>query len=153
MALESNKTPRRYVSRKRWDDLSCVHRNWRGAERMQVLHGYARSVEIEFIASYLDHSGVVIDFSSLSSVKNILENQFDHTLLVAEDDPLRESFTSLADQGAADIRLMQSVTLEGSAAWVVEHVSTVVRKLTDGRVSISRVEIREGPKNAVIMNV
>lgn len=142
-----------YTARKRWDDLSCVHRNWKGPPRLQALHGYARSVEIEFTASDLDPAGVVVDFSSLAAIKIVLQNQFDHTVLIARDDPLREQFLQLQLLGAADVRIMPDTSLEGSARWIAEVVSEIIAKETEGRAQILRVEVRESPKNAVYLRL
>ena len=142
-----------YSARKRWDDLSCVHRNWRGSERLRVLHGYARSIEVEFAATTLDSSGVVVDFSSMKAIKGLLEGQFDHTVLVAHDDPLRSLFEQLRKDGAANVRFMDDPGLEGSALWVAENAAPIVDRETDGRVALTRIEVRESPKNAVYLQV
>lgn len=142
-----------YSARKRWDDLSCVHRNWRGSERLRSLHGYARSVEIEFHASHLDDAGVIIDFSSMKSIKALLERQFDHTVLVAQDDPLREEFERLASLGLASLRVMEDTSLEGSARWIHDAATPILRDETSGRVRIGRIEVRESAKNAVTLSI
>lgn len=142
-----------FVARKRWADLSCVHRNWKGSDRLNVLHGYARSIEVTFVASELSADGLVVDFSSLSAVKHLLERQFDHTLLVAADDPLLEKFVALGNAGAADVRIVESATLEASAEWVASAVEDLVGRSTEGRVSVQAVEVRESPKNAVVLTL
>ncbi|WP_083667314.1 6-carboxytetrahydropterin synthase [Mycobacterium sp. SP-6446] len=145
--------PSVYTARKRWDDLSCVHRNWRGTDRLRVLHGYARSVEIEFTANALDASGVVIDFSAMKSIQQVLEQQFDHTLLVARDDPLCNKLMELEQDGAANVKVMPDTSLEGSAKWVADTVSVILKRETADRVRIARVEMRESPKNAVYLRL
>ena len=116
-----------------------------------MLHGQARSVEIEFIAKSLDASGVVIDFSATASIRQALEEQFDHTLLVANDDPIRDELLKLEQSGAAKIKLMADTSLEGSARWVADTVSAILSRETTDRVRITRVEVRESPKNAVYL--
>ncbi|WP_404822152.1 6-pyruvoyl trahydropterin synthase family protein [Mycolicibacterium doricum] len=117
------------------------------------MHGYARSVEIQFQASNLDRAGVVIDFSSMKSIKALLEMQFDHTVLVAQDDPLREEFERLASLGAANLRVMEDTSLEGSARWIHDAVTPIVEVETSGRVRISRIEVRESAKNTVLLSL
>ena len=138
-----------YVARKRFEDLSCAHRVWRGSERLRVLHGYARTVEIALTAASLDSAGAVVDFSGMKSLKALLEAQFDHTLLVANDDPARQEFLALQEVGAANVRLMDDVGLEGSARWVADHVTEWLDKTYAGRVRLIDVIVEESSKNSV----
>lgn len=68
--------------------LSACFRQWRAQSHCRFLHGYALSIHVVFEAEELDIRNWVVDFGSLKSFKGMLENTFDHKLLVAEDDPL-----------------------------------------------------------------
>ena len=67
--------------------LSCCFRQWRAQSHCRFLHGYALSVHLEFEADKLDERNWVVDFGSLKSFKGLLEQTFDHKLLIAADDP------------------------------------------------------------------
>lgn len=76
--------------------LSACFRQWRAESHCRHLHGYALAVHFEFEADVLDVRNWVVDFGSLKSLRGWLEDTFDHTLLVAEDDPLKDELCGLA---------------------------------------------------------
>lgn len=76
--------------------LSACFRQWRAESHCRHLHGYALAVRFEFAADVLDVRNWVVDFGSLKSLRGWLEDTFDHTLLVAEDDPLKDELCGLA---------------------------------------------------------
>lgn len=67
--------------------LSACFRQWRAESHCNQLHGYALAVKFTFGALELDCRNWVVDFGSLRSLKGMLEDTFDHTLLVSSDDP------------------------------------------------------------------
>jgi 6-pyruvoyl-tetrahydropterin synthase len=68
------------------------------------------------------------DFSRYKELKELLIRQFDHTLLVASTDPLLEVFQDLAAGGAADLRIVEDPSPRGSARWVFDACSEVMRE-------------------------
>ncbi|MGB0871993.1 MAG: 6-pyruvoyl trahydropterin synthase family protein [Solirubrobacterales bacterium] len=136
---------------KLFDDFSCAHRLHEHAGHGRFLHGYARSFEITFSASALDATGLVIDFSDFKDVKQLLSEQFDHTTVVAHDDPFLSEFERLETLGIVALRVMDHAGVECAAEWTFDRVDTLVSNKTDGRVRVGRVEARESPKNAVIL--
>jgi 6-pyruvoyltetrahydropterin/6-carboxytetrahydropterin synthase len=145
------RTPKFHV-RKLFDDLPCCHRSWAHHGRCFFLHGYERTFEVEFACTETEPgTGFVVDFSSLKTVRAALQRQFDHTTLIAADDPERDLFEMLADRGVIDLRIMDNTGMEGSAAWVFDTAERIVRQATAGRVWVSRVEARESRKNSVTL--
>lgn len=135
---------------KLFDDLPCSHRSWAHDGKCSFLHGYERSFEIEFTCRELEPgTGFVVDFGALKEIRAMLQAQFDHTTLVAVDDPELPLFEELARRGVVDLRVMEHTGMEGAAEWAYEQVDERIRKLTDGRVRVSRVVARESRKNAV----
>lgn len=67
--------------------FSCAFRQWRAHSHCRFIHGYALGIKFTFGASELDGNGWVVDFGGLKPLQTILEDTFDHKLLVAEDDP------------------------------------------------------------------
>jgi 6-pyruvoyltetrahydropterin/6-carboxytetrahydropterin synthase len=134
---------------KTFDDLPCVHRAWRHEGRCRLLHGYSRSFDVEFTADELDANGFVVDFSALDDVRELLREQFDHTVLVERDDPLFDEFVRLDEAGAARVRVMDHTGMEGAAMWVLDTVDRHMSERSGGRVRVARVVARENAKNAV----
>ena len=89
-----------------------------------------------------------MDFGQLKVVKAWLEDHFDHTLLIDNDDPLRPDFEALADKGACKLITFEDVGMEGTAAFVMDWVGDWVHQQTDGRVWLHSVEVRENNKNS-----
>jgi 6-pyruvoyltetrahydropterin/6-carboxytetrahydropterin synthase len=86
---------------------------------------------------------LVLNNSSLKEVRKALRYQFDHTTLIAEDDPERDLFELLADRGVIDLRIMETTGMEGSVAWVFDTAERIAALATGGRVWVSRIEAYE----------
>lgn len=141
-----------FTVRKLFDDLPCCHRSWAHQGKCAYLHGYERSFLIEFACLHLEpNTDFVVDFGDLKEVRRLLQRQFDHTTLVAENDPERELLTLLDQRGVIDLRIMTSTGMEGAARWVLHHADRVVRERTQDRVRVVWVEARESRKNAVTL--
>eukprot|EP01050_Picozoa_sp_SAG11_P023567 SAG11_NODE_4771_length_1773_cov_53.509081_3_plen_116_part_00 len=84
------------------------------------------------------------------SPKEWMDYMFDHTVVVAEDDPFVESFQSMEKHGAAQVRVIPAVGAEKFAQFIYDKVNPFIQEETDGRVKIIRVEFREHGKNSAI---
>lgn len=104
--------------------LSCCFRQWRAESHCRFLHGYAIKVQLVFETSELDVRNWAVDFGSLKSFKGMLEDQFDHKLLVAEDDPELSSFMELDHMGLAQVRVLPSVGMEKFAEFIFGAAET-----------------------------
>lgn len=140
--------PARYRSSKRFRNLPCSHRQWRHPGHCRFIHGYSREITLWFEASALTDTGFVVDFGSLKVLKAWLEEMFDHTMLINEDDPEREAFEALHERGVCDLRVMPNVGMEGTAHYVYEYAQKVLDEQTGGRAWVVEVECRENDKNA-----
>ena len=81
----------RFVSTKTYRQLGPVaYRQWRADSHCNLIHGYALTFHFEFECDTLDARNWCVDFGGLRELKYKLEDWFDHTLLVAQDDPERE---------------------------------------------------------------
>ncbi len=142
----------RFRFRKRFGELPCCHRSWSRQDKRFFLHGYERMFEIEFACAEIEpRSGLVVDTRCLKDVRAALRHQFDHTTLIAVDDPQRGLFGQLADQGVIDLRIMDSTGMGGAAAWVFDTTERIVGQATAGRVWASRVQARESRNNVVTL--
>lgn len=87
--------------------LSCAFRQWRATHsHCSKLHGYALAFRFVFEADKLDSRNWVVDFGGLKELKQRLQWWFDHTVVIAGDDPLRAHFEGLQRSGAITLRVM-----------------------------------------------
>ena len=122
-----------YTCSKTFSGYPCCHRQWRHSGHCRFVHGYSRSFCFWFQAEELDENGFVVDFSSLSELEKQLRQQFDHTFLVNADDPLLAQWQSLHEQGALDLRVMENVGMEASAALVWDWANKLLKARYGGR--------------------
>jgi|TARA_R110002096_G_scaffold390550_5_gene585082 6-pyruvoyltetrahydropterin/6-carboxytetrahydropterin synthase len=140
----------KYISSKTYKHLGPVaYRQWRAESHCNNIHGYALSFYFEFEAETLDARNWVMDFGGLKPLKNLLEDWFDHTLLVAEDDPDREHLLNLGKLGLAKITEVEKTGCEGISAFLYEYINTIFLKDygEQDRIWCSRVEVRETDSN------
>jgi 6-pyruvoyltetrahydropterin/6-carboxytetrahydropterin synthase len=140
--------PQKFKSTKRFSGFPCTHRQWRAESHCRFVHGYSREFYFEFAAKELTPEGWVVDFGGLKEVKSWLEYMFDHTFLIAQDDPHLESFRKLDEQGVIQLRVMPNPGMEGTALFVYEEASKVLKKLYGDRAWITLVEVSENEKNS-----
>jgi len=100
--------------------LSCAFRQWRALSHCCQIHGYALAFKLTFEADELDVRNWVVDFGSLKSLRGMLEQTFDHTLLVAEDDPYKEELCALQGLGLARVVVVPATGCEAAAQMVYE---------------------------------
>ena len=127
--------------------LSCAFRQWRATSHCRLIHGYALSFSITFGAKQLDERNWVIDFGGLKPVKEWLEKMFDHTTLVAEDDPQLDLFATLHREGLIQMVKVPHTGCEAVAQIVYEHVQQWLDDTADGRVWVQKVSCREHDAN------
>lgn len=132
--------------------LSCAYRQWAAESHCQLLHGYSLGFVFTFAAEQLDARGWVVDFGKggFGAIREWLHHVFDHTLLVAADDPARGEFERLQRLGLAQVRIVPGVSAEALAAHVFEHAQALVHAATKGRCWVASVECREHGANAAV---
>lgn len=130
------------------EGLSCAFRQWRATSHCNLIHGYALQVEMVFEAGELDVRNWVQDFGGLKQIKQWLHDNFDHTLVVAEDDPMMAEFQRLNSLNLADVRVLPSVGCEKFSEFIFNHVNDHVMDASGGRVSVRSVEVREHGGNS-----
>ena len=140
----------KYISTKTYNQIGPVaYRQWRADSHCNLIHGYALSFHLEFECDTLDARNWCMDFGGLKPLKGLLEDWFDHTLLVAQDDPMREHLLNLGKLKLAKITEVEKTGCEGIAAFLYEYINTIF--LTNygekDRVWCSKVEVRETDSN------
>ena len=136
--------------------LSCCFRQWRSTHsHCSLLHGYSIGVKVIFECESLDERNWVMDFGGLKEFKKWLEHMFDHTLLIAEDDPHKDLFLNLP-QDTASIRLVPAVGCERFAEMAYNELSKIIsNSVTNGTalnptVRVKSVEVFEHGANSSI---
>ena len=97
----------------------------------------------------LDNKNWAVDFGGLRPLKDLLEDWFDHTLLVADDDPDREHLLKLGELGLAKITQVEKTGCEGLASFLYEYINTIFLKDYGeaDRIWCCKVEVRETDSN------
>ena len=131
--------------------LSCAFRQWKANSHCAQLHGYALSIHLDFASFELDERNWVIDFGALDEVKAYLDHMFDHTVLMAEDDPLLDVFVKMNDTKLANVVVVRRTGCEAFAqmvwAWVDQWLTDNGHK---PRVWLHKVEVKEHGANGAI---
>ena len=149
----------KFSSSKVFDGFSTVFRQWKAEDtHCRFLHGYGISFKVYFEGE-LDDRNWVSDFGGMKRAKTQIdgmnpkawmEYMFDHTMIVAEDDPFLESFKRMDEAGAAQVRVIPATGAERFAQYVFEKLDAFVKEETDGRVKVRQVEFSEHGKNSAI---
>jgi len=138
-----------YTSSKQIELGSAAFRQWRASHsHCRFLHGYQLKARFTFGCNSLDDKNWCVDFGGLADLKKILRDQFDHTTVVAGDDPELQSFKDLNDKGVIQLRIMEEgVGTEKFAEWVFKTADTFIEEVTEGRCFVINVAITEHDNN------
>jgi 6-pyruvoyltetrahydropterin/6-carboxytetrahydropterin synthase len=140
----------KYISTKTYNQIGPVaYRQWRADSHCRLIHGYALSFHLEFECDTLDARNWCMDFGGLKPLKGLLEDWFDHTLLVAQDDPMREHLLKLGELKLAKITEVEKTGCEGIADFLYEYINTIFLPNygEKERVWCSKVQVRETDAN------
>ena len=142
--------------------LSCCFRQWRASHsHCSTLHGYSLGIKLIFESETLDDKNWVMDFGGLKLFKTWADSMFDHTMVIASDDPLLSVFTELANvtnmgsanpsssipyqRGAVcDLRIVEGVGCEMFAKLCYDEMSCILEGLKQG--SSGRYPVNAGVK-------
>jgi 6-pyruvoyltetrahydropterin/6-carboxytetrahydropterin synthase len=149
----------KFQSTKLFDGFSCVFRQWRAeGTHCKFLHGYGVSFRVWFEGE-LDEKNWVWDFGGMKRAKGTIDGMnpklwmdymFDHTTIIADDDPGLGGFKTMDDLGIIQLRVIPAVGAEQFAKYIYEKLNTFIQEETEGRVKITRVEFMEHAKNTAI---
>ena len=139
----------KYQSTKIIELGSCAFRQWRAEHsHCKYIHGYQLKAKFWFECEELDEKNWCVDFGDLKDLKKILQDQFDHTLCVAKDDPLLMMFEDLHYKGGCDLRIMEGVGIEKTAEWCFWAAEAVITKKYGERCRLVKVEVWEHSENS-----
>ena len=160
-----------FKSTKVFDGFSCCFRQWKATTtHCQYLHGYGVSFKVWFEGE-LDERNWVWDFGGMKraktkidgmSPKDWMDYMFDHTVLVAEDDPflpdlqrlhhrkIYDSEKGSEHHGILQLRVVPATGAEKFAEFIFKKLNNFVKEETNNRVRVKQVEFREHNKNSAI---
>jgi 6-pyruvoyltetrahydropterin/6-carboxytetrahydropterin synthase len=147
----------KFQSSKVFDGFSCVFRQWKAeTTHCRFVHGYGISFKVYFEGE-LDDRNWVWDFGGMKRAKTKIDDMspkewmdymFDHTLIVAEDDPFIAAFKQMGDANVAQVRIVPATGAEKFAEYIYNKLNEFVTTETEGRVKVIKVKFMEHGKNA-----
>ena len=149
----------KHQSTKIFDGFSTVFRQWKAKEtHCSYLHGYGVSFKVTFEGD-LDHRNWVWDFGGMKRAKTQIDGMspkawmdymFDHTTIMAEDDPYLEVIKKMHDKGIIQLRIIEATGAEKFAEFIYNKLNNFVQAETKSRVRVTQVEFMEHGKNTAI---
>ena len=138
-----------YTSSKQFELGSTAFRQWKADHsHCQYIHGYQLKTELTFGCQTLDDKNWCVDFGGLDTLKQTLRNHFDHTLVVAGDDPELDTFKELDKKGIIQLRIMtEGVGVEKFAEFVFKTADTFVDEASEGRCFVKCAKVTEHVDN------
>lgn len=137
-----------FISTKKFTGYPCAHRQWRDEGHCKFIHGYSREFTFWFKASSLDDKSWVMDFGGFKDFKLFLDDTFDHSCLINNDDPELPLFREMDKKGILKLRTLDNVGMEGTSLFLHHKMNEYLQLKTAGRVWCFRVETRENEKNS-----
>jgi 6-pyruvoyltetrahydropterin/6-carboxytetrahydropterin synthase len=149
----------KFQSTKLFDGFSTVFRQWKAeGTHCRFLHGYGVSFRVWFEGE-LDERNWVWDFGGMRRAKGTIggmnpkewmDHMFDHTTIIATDDPHLDTFREMHSQGIIQLRIIPATGAEQFAKYIYGKLNTFVQEETEGRVKVAKVEFMEHNKNTAI---
>ena len=149
----------KFQSTKLFDGYSCVFRQWKAeGTHCRFLHGYGVSFRVWFEGE-LDERNWVWDFGGMKRAKGTIDGMnpkqwmdymFDHTVIIADDDPFIALFRKMMVDDLIQLRVIPATGAEQFAKYIYEKLNTFMQEETEGRVKVARVEFMEHNKNTAI---
>jgi 6-pyruvoyltetrahydropterin/6-carboxytetrahydropterin synthase len=149
----------KFQSTKIFDGYSTVFRQWRAeGTHCSFIHGYGISFKIVFEGD-LDERNWVWDFGGMKRAKNTIDGippkvwmdyMFDHTYIIAEDDPFLPEAIKMDKAGIVQLRIIPATGAEQFSKFIYDKVSEFIKIETEGRGRVVSVEFKEHAKNSAI---
>ena len=147
----------KFQSSKVFDGFSTVFRQWRAeSTHCRFVHGYGISFKVYFEGE-LDDRNWVWDFGGMKRAKTLIDGKqpkawmdymFDHTMIIAEDDPWIEAFRQMDEAEVAQVRIIPATGAEKFSEYIYNKLNEFVKTETDNRVRVTKVKFMEHGKNA-----
>ena len=147
----------KFQSSKLFDWFSTVFRQWKAENtHCRFLHGYGISFKVYFEGE-LDERNWVWDFGGMKRAKTLIDGKqpkawmdymFDHTVIVAKDDPGMGGWRTMDELGIIQLRIIEATGAEKFSEYIYNKLNEFVKTETDNRVRVTKVKFMEHGKNA-----
>tara|TARA_R110001606_G_scaffold348894_2_gene498632 strand:+ start:220 stop:684 length:465 start_codon:yes stop_codon:yes gene_type:complete len=147
----------KFQSSKVFDGFSTVFRQWKAeTTHCRFVHGYGISFKVYFEGD-LDNRNWVWDFGGMKRAKTLIDGKqpkawmdymFDHTMIIAEDDPWIEAFRQMDEADVAQVRVIPATGAEKFSEYIYNKLNEFVKTETNNRVRVIKVKFMEHGKNA-----
>ena len=147
----------KFQSSKVFDGFSTVFRQWKAKEtHCRFLHGYGISFKVYFEGE-LDEKNWVWDFGGMKRAKTLIDGKqpkawmdymFDHTVIIAEDDPGMGGWETMNKLEVIQLRVIPATGAEKFSEFIFNKLNEFVHTKTEGRVRVTKVKFMEHGKNA-----
>jgi len=77
-----------------------------------------------------------------------MDYMFDHTVVIADDDPEIDKFLKLHTAGIIQLRIIEATGAEKFSEYIFNKLNDFVHTETEGRVRVTKVKFMEHGKNA-----
>ena len=124
--------------------FSCAFRQWSADSHCKNLHGYSLGFKIVLESPALNINNWVYDFGNFEFLDKWLSENFDHTLLIAKDDPEFELLMSL-NNVTAKVIVLDKISCEYFAEMTFKFIQQSLAKLD---VEVVSVEVSEHESNS-----
>ena len=149
----------KFQSTKIFDGFSCCFRQWKAkSTHCRFLHGYGISFKVT-VEGKLDDRNWVWEFGGMKRAKTVIDGKqpkdwmdymFDHTVIIAEDDPQLTYFLIMDKAKSAQVRIVSATGAEKFAEFIFHKLNNFVKDETNERVQVRSVEFMEHGKNTAI---
>ena len=147
----------KFQSSKVFDGFRTVFRQWKAeTTHCRFVHGYGISFKVYFEGD-LDERNWVWDFGGMKRAKTLIDGKspkawmdymFDHTMIIAEDDPELLAFQQMDKVGVAQVRVIPATGAEKFSEYIYNKLNEFVKTETNNRVRVIKVKFMEHGKNA-----
>jgi len=147
----------KFQSSKVFDGFSTVFRQWKAEQtHCRFVHGYGISFKVYFEGK-LDDRNWVWDFGGMKRATTLIDGKqpkawmdymFDHTMIIAEDDPELAAFKQMDSAGVAQVRVIPGTGAEKFSEYIFGKINEFVKAETFNRVRVIKVKFMEHGKNA-----
>lgn len=137
-----------YTIQKDFGEFPAAHRQPFHSGHCAMIHGHNWRFVAYLKTTALDENGFVFDFGQFAEIREWLRQNFDHTLLLQNNDPeLVHLMNTL--RGLARVICVDSVSCEGLAKMFFERLRVFIHTMgLSERVLVERVVIFEDVKNS-----
>ena len=133
-------------------EFAAAHRQWKHTGKCFKVHGHNWRVEVEVEAEKVDDQGFIIDVGELKeTLRPLVVDLLDHTLLICEDDPEKHWFLCMEERGIVNLKVLPEVSME----FLAKHLLTKFNDrlhwgdLAKRKVRVTKVRVWEDGRSYV----